>query len=321
MSILFQTNSVLTTVQDLGRNGFRRFGVNPTGAMDKQAAILCNLLLGNSENTGVLEMHFPAPAILFEENALIAIGGADFAAEIDNQKIENWRTVFVEKNSTLRFTARKTGARAYLAIKNGFQIEPWLGSQSTNLTARAGGFAGRALRANDRLFFAAQTPIVKPRFNRRIAPDLIGFYSDFPTVRVVVNRDFDGLTVESYRLFQTASFTVGADSNRMGFRLRGEPLELDNAAERSTERLSAAVNFGTIQLLPDKQLIVLMADHQTTGGYPRLGDVAAVDLPIFAQLSGGDRVYFQIISLAAAEELYLERETKLNRLRTASQFL
>lgn len=321
MSILFQTNSILTTVQDLGRNGWRRFGVNPTGAMDKLTVRLCNLLLGNHENIGALEMHFPAPAILFEENALIAIGGADFSAEINDQKIEKWRTIFVEKNSVLRFPKRKSGGRVYLAVKNGFQIEPWLNSQSTNLIANTGGFAGRALRANDRLFFAAQTAIEKPEFNRRIAADLLAVYSDFPTVRVIVNYEFDCLAEVSRKIFQTTSFAVRAESNRMGFRLHGEPLESKNAAARQTERLSAAVNFGTIQLLPGGQLIVLMADHQTIGGYPRIADVAAVDLPVLAQLGANERVYFQIISPGEAEDLYLARETKLERLRAASRFL
>lgn len=316
MSILFKTAGILTTVQDLGRNGWRRFGINPNGAMDKQAAKLVNLLVGNSENTGVLEMHFPAPRILFEQNALAAIGGADFDAEIDNKKVENWRTIFAEKNGVLRFPNRKSGARAYLAVKNGFAVEKWFGSQSTNLTARAGGFQGRALRRSDRLFFAANE-VEKPLFTRRVSNDLIPVYSNFPTVRAVAGAEFEFLTDASKTVFQNRSFAISPESNRMGFRLRGEPIEL----EEKRELVSAAVDFGTIQLLPNNQLIVLMADHQTTGGYPRVANVVSVDLPVLAQLAANDRVYFQIISQTEAEDLFLRRETELNKLRAAAQFV
>lgn len=316
MSILLESGGILTTLQDSGRSGFRRFGINPNGAMDKSAAGLVNLLLGNWERAGVLEMHFPAPALRFRENALVAVGGADFGARIDDWKIENWRTVWVEKNSVLRFAGKKLGARAYLAVKNGFAVADWLGSQSTNIAAGAGGFAGRALRRGDELFFA-RPQIEKLKFNRRIAPGLIPAYHDSPVVRAVAGAEFAALTDDGRTIFQTASFAVAPESNRMGFRLRGAKIEL----KEQREMISSAVDFGTIQLLPNNQLIVLMADHQTTGGYPRVANVATVDLPILAQLAANDRVRFQIVSQQTAEDLLLRREAELDRLRAVAGFL
>src|SRR4051812_14398080 len=136
MSILIQKPGMLTTVQDLGRNGFRRFGINQNGAMDKIAVRLINSLLGNDENAAVLEMHFPAPEIVFEEAAIFALGGADFSAGLNGEPLGNWRVNFAEKNASLKFERKTFGNRAYLSIKSGFKIEGWLGSASTNLKAQ-----------------------------------------------------------------------------------------------------------------------------------------------------------------------------------------
>jgi antagonist of KipI len=318
MSIVFLTNSLLTTVQDLGRKHFRRFGVNPNGTMDKTAARLVNILLGNDENESVLEMHFPAPKIQFKKNALVALGGADFCAKVNEKEIENWRPVYVKKGSRLSFSKKTSGNRAYLAIKNGFKTSNWLGSASTNLKAKVGGFKGRSLSKNDELFFK------KERFepqaqktNYKISKSLTPPYSAFPTVRVIAGAEFEKLTEESKDGFQTQSFTVGNESDRMGFRLQSASLNLNN----KFELISAAVGFGTIQLLPEGQLVALMADHQTTGGYPRLAHIINYDLPLVAQLGAGDKLNFKFIPIEEAEELLLAFENDLNLLKTACRFL
>ena len=140
MSILVQKSGLLSTIQDLGRNGFRRFGINPNGAMDKQAVRLINILLGNNETEAILELHFPASVLEFEENAIVALGGADFGAKLDDKAIENWRPYFIKKNQTLSFIEKIFGNRIYLSIKGGFKIESWLESASSNLIAKIGGF-------------------------------------------------------------------------------------------------------------------------------------------------------------------------------------
>ncbi len=311
MSIIIQKSGILSTIQDLGRTGFRRFGINPNGAMDKSAVRLINILPGNDETEAVLEMHFPAPTILFEERAIITLGGANFGAKIDNQPIENWRPYFVEENQTLSFTGRIFGNCTYLSIKGGFVIEKWLGSASTNLTAEIGGFEGRKLTKGDRIGFNSKIKIQNTKFLYKISRSLLPHYSSFPTVRVAAGAEFEQLSALSEQNFLKQTFTIGSDSDRMGFRLKGEPLYLLD----KTELVSSAVDFGTIQLLPDGQMIILMADAQTSGGYPRIAHVISTDLPILAQLGGGDKVGFELISLPEAEDLTLEFEKDLNWLR------
>ena len=318
MSILIQKGSILSTIQDLGRTGFRRFGVNPNGAMDKTAVRLINILLGNDDTEAVLEMHFPASKCLFEEDTIIALGGADFGAKLDDESLENWRPYFIEKNQTLNFTKKVFGNRTYLSIKGGLKIEKWLGSASTNLTAEIGGFEGRSLQKNDRLFFNSELKLRNSNlglqhsnFLYKISKTLTPRYSSFPTVRVIVGAEYEQMTALSEKNFLKQNFIIGNDSNRMGFRLNGEPLYLFD----KMELVSSAVDFGTIQLLPDGQMIILMADHQTSGGYPLIAHVVSTDLPILAQLGTNDKVGFEIISLEGAERSFLEFEKDLNLLK------
>lgn len=310
MSITFQTNSILTTVQDLGRNNYRKFGINPNGAMDKHAVRLINILLGNDENEAVLEMHFPASNIKFDENAVITLGGADFRATIDDKPVENWRICFVEKGSTLKFTEKRFGARLYLSVKSGFVVEKWLESASVNFIAGI----GKSLKKDDVLKFKSNSQVANHQ--SKIANSLLPIYSKFPTVRVVAGADFEKLNGFSEQNFLKTTFSISKDSNRMGFWLTGEPLYLTD----NTELISSAVNFGTIQLLPNGQLIILMADHQTTGGYPNIANVISTDLPLLAQLNPNDKVAFHQVSIAEAERLTLQFERDLAFLKTGITF-
>jgi antagonist of KipI len=316
MSIQILKSGILTTVQDLGRNNFRRLGINPNGVMDTTAARLVNVLLGNRENEAVLEMHYPAAEILFEKDAFFALGGADFSAKLDDKSIENWRLHFAAKKSVLRFSEKKLGNRAYLSIKGGFEIERWLASASTNLKAKIGGFDGRSLQKGDRINVNSKFKIQNSRLNFKISNSLIPFYSRFPTVRVTACAEFDLLRTSSHEAFLKENFVISQNSDRMGFRLQGKPIHLAEKAEI----LSSAVDFGTIQLLPDGQMIILMADHQTSGGYPRIANVIPTDLPLLAQLGAGNKVAFHLISIAEAENLLIEFEKNLNLLKIAVRF-
>lgn len=316
MSLNFLTNGILTTIQDLGRNGHRSSGINPNGAMDKTALRLTNILLSNDENEAALEIHFPAPKILFEENALIALGGANFGAEIDGQKVDNWQTVWVEKGQSLSFTEKTKGNRLYLNVKGGFQITDWLNSKSTNLKAKLGGFEGRQLQQNDVINFKTQSPNYKSHKPLKLSNYFAPYYPSFPKVRVIEGAEFNLLTALSMQDFLKRTFAVSQDSDRMGFRLTGQPLHL----MYEKEMVSSAVTFGTIQLLPTGKMIVLMADHQTTGGYPRIANVISQDLQFLAQLGTNDKVCFETISLEKAENLELDFEKELDILRTGVKF-
>lgn len=316
MSILFSKPGILTTVQDSGRTGLRRFGINPNGAMDKTAMRLINILLGNAENEAVLETHFPAPEIVFEENTIFAVGGADFSAHLNDLKIENWRLIFAEKGSVVTFQNKIFGNRAYFAVKGGFSIEKQFASASTNLTAQIGGISGGKIEKNDRIFFNRKADATAANEKLIISASLIPFYSRFPTVRVVAGAEFEHLTAHGEQTFLHYDFLVSTDSNRMGFRLAGEPIFLLD----QKELVSAAVNFGTVQLLPDGQLIILMADHQTSGGYPRIGNIIETDLPLVAQLGANDRIAFHLISQPEAENILYQFETNLRLLKIGVRY-
>ncbi len=308
MSLIFKKPGILTTVQDLGRAGAQRFAINPNGVMDGAAARLVNAILGNADSTAVLEMHFPSPVIEFDADAMIAIGGADLGARIDGADVRNFSTTFVKEGSVLEFAKRTSGNRAYLSVKGGFQIDKWLGSASTNLVAGVGGFTGRRLMAGDRLDCRDE---VNSSRHISIGPSIIPRYSRFPTVRIVAGSEFEFLTATGERTFLSEGFTLTNNCDRMGYRISGKPVDLLH----EVQLVSSAVTFGTIQLVPDGQMIILMADHQTSGGYPRIGNVISVDLPILAQCGPGDGVSFEMVSIEESEQLALEFEKELNFLR------
>ncbi len=317
MSLLLEKPGILTTVQDLGRQGYRRFGINPGGVMDRCAARLINILLGNDENDAVLEMHFSAAQMVFESDAIFALGGADLGAEIDGEPLDNWRPIFAPKNSTLTFSRKNTGHRAYLAVKGGLKLEKWLGSSGTNLTACIGGVDGQKLIAGDRLgLLQTHNRPQRDISHVQVSPSLIPYYSRFPTVRVMAGAEYELLSGPWRELFTGQDYSISNASDRMGFRLSGEPISL----HQPLELLSSAVDFGTIQLLPDGQLIVLMADHQTTGGYPRIAHVVSQDLPLMSQLGPGDKVGFHLIQHAEAEQLAVDFESELRFFRVGCKF-
>lgn len=307
MSLRIRKPGILTTVQDLGRFGTRRLGVNANGPMDLAAVRAINISLGNDENDAVLEMHFPASEIEFDRDTAFCIGGADFGATLDSQPIENWCSATALKSQVLKFTKNISGNRAYLAVRGGLQIEKWLESSSTNILAGVGGHKGRALVAGDVVECSESTI----RSSIRIGRSLVRRYSRFPTLRVVPSGEFELLTSLSECAFQNEMFTLTNDCNRMGFRLKGEPLHLLHPKEL----VSSATSFGTIQLLPEGQMIVLMADHQTAGGYPRIANIISADLPVAGQLGPGDKVSFKVVSVKEAEEAQLRFERDLRFFR------
>ncbi len=308
MALIIRKPGILTTVQDLGRFGARSFGVNPNGVMDITATRIINLILGNDESSGVLEMHFPAPEIEFDDRTVFAIGGADFGGTLDERPVSNWKTSEAEAGSVLKFSKRSTGNRAYLALNGGTKLTTWLGSSSTNMTAAAGGFEGRRLLAGDRIECGDDAVSYRSLL---AGISIIPPYLSSPVVRILAGSEYEYLTAESEEILLQDKFSLTNDCNRMGYRLSGKPLQL---VEKRV-MVSAAVGFGTIQLLPDGQMIILMADHQTSGGYARIANVISVDLPLLAQCGPGDSVRFETVSIEEAENAALQFERELNFLR------
>lgn len=320
MSLKIIKAGVLDTIQDLGRYGNQRLGINPGGAMDKFAMQTANTLVGNNLSEAVIELHFPASVFLFSQPALIALSGADFSASINGEPVANLHVIAVNKNDALQFHRPVNGARAYLAVYGGFEIEKWLGSGSTNLKIKAGGFHGRRLNKSDELPFKCRNDfsalLNKKEF--RVLPWLTdtSFPDDSKEILVLPGNEWDRLTVTSKEMFASTPFVVTKQSDRMGYRLGNNPL-----SAVSTEGLvSSAVGFGTIQLLPDGKLIVLMADHQTTGGYPRIGHVITAHHSRLAQLKTGDGIWFRLTDQQTAEELLLKQNQHLLQLQNACTF-
>ena len=279
--------------------------------MDTHAARLVNLLVGNDDGAAVLEATLAGPTLVFEQDTEFAIGGADFGARLGDESVPLWRSRRANAGSTLELGAARTGCRAYVAMAGGIDVPKVLNSRSTYLPAAFGGFLGRALRVGDVLALGATVGQVDARGSRSVAPSSIPRYGR--TLRVMSGAHLTRLTARARDRMFGAELTVSPQSDRMGYRLHG--LVLDAAG--MPEVLSAGVTMGTIQLPRDGAPIVLMADRQTTGGYPRLGQVATVDLGAAAQLRPGDTVRFEEISLDDAERLYLDRERAVDAIRRA----
>ena len=315
MSIIVEKAGILTTLQDGGRTGGRSLGINVNGPMDPAAAAVANILAGRSAQDALIEMHYPAPVLRFEEDVTIALAGADFGCRVDGKPLSNWSSHDLTKGSVLTFSEKLRGNRAYLAFSDPVAVEPWLGSRSTNLAAGAGGYEGRSLQDGDRLELLIDRDSSHRRA-LRAAPTLVPAYSSFPTVRSIAGDDLDELTKEGAVSILTGTFEISQDANRMGFKLKGPTIK-----RTGREKISSSVAFGTVQLLPDGQLIVLMADHQTSGGYPRVAHVITRDLPLLGQLGGGDKIAFHLVSIEEAERLALEFSRELNFLKVGCRLL
>ena len=315
MSIRIIKQGLFDTIQDLGRYGYQHLGINPGGAMDTAAVSVANMLVGNETTEAVLEMHFPASTIFFEKAAVIALTGGDFTPCINNTTVPLNTTLVVAPSSILSFGKYILGARTYLSIQGGFSIEPWLNSYSTNTKAGAGGFHGRTLKKGDILHCKAEQFAFEnlPALSFVQTPVTVNtneLYNTTNIIRCVAGKDFEMLTIESHNAFVNTSFNLSMQSDRMGYRLQGNKLECTD----KTERISAAVTKGSIQLLPDGQLILLMADHQTTGGYPVIAHAISADIPMLAQMQPGSSLQFQFVEIATAEELYMRQQQYLQQL-------
>ncbi|WP_341225884.1 biotin-dependent carboxyltransferase family protein [uncultured Arcticibacterium sp.] len=316
--MIFLKSGILTSIQDIGRCGFKDKGINPSGAMDTLSMRLLNILLGNEDTEAVLEFHYPTPTITFEEHALFAIGGANFSGSLNNKSISNWKVQEAKPGDMLSFGKKINGERAYIAIKGGFNLKKSLGSNSTNLL---GGFGGKKIEKGDsldlnlkngQLFAATEKVYLAPK---TVNVNLRPAFEQKQEIRVIAGKDLSSLDLESRNKIFKQSFIISSHADRMGYRLEGDCLNLQS----SDEQISSSVAFGTIQLLPDGQLVILMADHQTTGGYPKLANVISVDLPILAQLSVGQHVTFREISMEVAESVFLKQEREMKKFKSAVQ--
>lgn len=314
MSLQIIKAGILDTIQDKGRYGHQHQGINPGGAMDRFSAALANALLGKDLNAPVIEFHFPAAQILFRQQTIICLAGADFSATINDESIALRQPVAVPANSALKFIRQKSGARCYLSTLHNFQLERWLGSYSTNLKAEAGGYRGRRLLKDDEITFEEiKIPAISKQHS---LPWMAGELKQHENeIEFITGNEWKWLTNNSQKDFLNNSFKISSSSDRMGYRLSGEELKLKS----EQQLVSSAVSFGTVQLLPNGQLIILMADHQTTGGYPRIAHVISAHLPRLAQMHPNEEIKFVMTDIETAEYKFLQQQNYLPQLQNASK--
>ena len=327
MNIAVLKPGMHTLLQDAGRYGYQHSGVPVSGAMDLFSHRVANIVAGNHGDAATLEITLQGPRLEFADDALVSICGADLSPAIGNEPVPEGKAVRIRAGSVLQFGACRTGCRAYLAINGGFDVPAVMGSRSTYETAHLGGLQGRALIKGDILRAGAQQAGLYPTLTHELSHARRAFAAPKwsvnqhieklgrvpQVVRIIPGRHWDAFATAARTLLTQSAFRLGPDSNRMGFRLDGPTVLLENPLEL----LSEAVSFGTIQVPPGGKPIVLMADRQTTGGYPRIAEVASVDLHLLAQLKPGDSLRFELVSLAQAQALYLRREQEMVAIREA----
>jgi biotin-dependent carboxylase-like uncharacterized protein len=292
---------MLTTVQDLGRWGLQDRGVPVAGPMDRFSHRAANRLVGNGAREAALEITLIGPELEADGEVTCAVTGAEFAVEVDGRPVPPGQPFAVPAGGRIRFGNRGRGARASLAVAGGIDVEPVFDSRATSLSARMGGLDGRALKAGDRL--PVGTPGSPPAARRFVPPLPAGR----AVVRVMAGPHADRFGEAAFQALSAGRFAIAGDSNRMGYRLSGPAvLPLPGPG-----LLSDATPMGSLQVLPSGQLIVLMADCQTTGGYPRIATVIGADLPIAGQLAPGDEVAFSVCSREAAVAALRAQEAAL----------
>lgn len=287
---------LLTTVQDSGRWGHQQYGVSVSGAMDVMSLHWANRLVGNRSTAAALEMTLTGPTLHFERGARIAICGAAFDLRLDDHQVSLDTLIDARPGQTLTFGRRTSGARAYLAMAGGIEVTPVLGSRSTHLPSRMGGVEGRALKSGDTLTIGMVQgvpvrPTPKYKWKKRAVFGGV-------CVRVLPGAHHDWFDANTVEQLHHMRCTVSPVSDRMGYRLSGDPLW----RRHDRQVLSQALPLGALQVLPSGGIIVAMADRQTSGGYPRIATVISADIPLLGQLAPGDWLEFEPCDQATARE-------------------
>jgi biotin-dependent carboxylase-like uncharacterized protein len=302
--IQVQAPGLLTTVQDLGRDGFGPLGVSPSGAADSISLRLGNRLVGNSDGAAGLEMTLLGGTFYFPEGAVASLTGSDFGATIDGGALDPWRSIELRPGQTLRVGTTRSGARCYLCLQGGIVVTPFLGSASTHILSGTGGLDGRSLRKGDILEIGSATGCYR---ERTVAPHVRMWLSPRSTLRVTPGPQSDWFSESFRRALYSTTYRVGEDSDRMGLRLEGAPIEAAAAGQMITE----GVSLGAVQMPAEGLPIVLFVEQQTTGGYPIIANVISADLHRVGQLRPRDEIRFEQVDFETARSLLIEQEKLL----------
>ena len=305
MSVIqVQSPGLLTTVQDLGREGFGPLGVSPSGAADQLSLRLGNRLVANPETAAGLEMTLLGGAFLFPDGGILALTGAEFHSTLDGATLDFWTAVEIRAGQTLSIGHARSGARCYLCVQGGIAVKPFLGSASTHILSGLGGFEGRPLRKGDTLQVGSAT---EPFRKRTVALRARAYLSSREILRVTIGPQADWFSESSKRSFYAETYRVGEQSNRMGLRLEGPPVTQISGREMITE----GVSLGAVQVTHGGLPVILFIEQQTTGGYPKIANVISADIHHVGQLRPRDEVRFEHVTQETARSLLMEQEKML----------
>lgn len=294
---------LLTTIQDGGRYGYQSYGIPVSGAMDTFSYRAANALVGNPLDAAVLEITLLGPHLYVENDVIIAICGANLTPQINGKPAPMWTSLRLKRGDVLTFGKPLSGARAYVSIAGELALPCVFGSLATELKTQTGGYYGRPLQKGDTLY--AHQLRVHPRLaGRKLTQHAIPNFSNEIHARIIIGPHSDFFTKESLMTLLSEAYTVSLQSDRMGFRLEGPKLAFQKRAEMRSE----ATMFGCLQVPPSGQPIILMADRQTTGGYPIIGTISSIDLPKIAQAVPGSKIFFQETTVEEAQRLFQKRE-------------
>ncbi len=298
---------LLTTVQDLGREGFGPMGVSASGAADPVALRIGNRLVGNPEGAPGLEMTLLGGTFFFQETAVVALTGSDFGPTLDNEPVQACSAVEIRAGQTLQMGPTRSGARCYLCVRGGIDVKRFLGSASTHLLSGLGGFEGRALRRGDVLKLGRASEGFRTFRKRNLARRALEKLALRKVLRVTAGPQSDWFSEEGTKLFYAGTYRLAEDSNRMGLRLEGAAI----ASVSGGEMISEGVSLGAVQVTAGGMPIILFVEQQTTGGYPKIANVISADLSSLGQLRPRDEIRFELVEMETARALLLEQEKLL----------
>ena len=298
-SLLVKSCGPMTSLQDAGRFGWQRHGVGNSGAMDRLALAAANALVGNPADAAVVEFMLLGGTFVLEgTSARVAVAGAPCAVRLDGFPLSPMTSVTMRAGQTLTVGPAPSGVYAYLAVAGGFALEPQLGSLSLHARARIGGLGGRPFRAGDRL----PLRLAEAAPEGELGLDPLSLEPDAP-IRVVLGPQDDYFTAAGLETFLSETYRVSTQADRMGYRLTGAGI----THAQDYNIVSDGIVTGSVQVPGSGEPIVLMADRQTTGGYPKIATVVSADLRVMAQRRPGSAVRFQAIGIEEAQRSARER--------------
>ncbi len=308
MGILLLKSGLFTTVQDMGRIGYQKYGFSVSGVMDARSAKLANILIDNPENEAVLEFMMIGPKLKFTSPTIIAITGGNFDPVINDKPVPMYTAIYAHKDDILELKYAKTGVWGYIAFSGKLDIPVYMGSRSTNTKCGIGGFHGRKLKKEDQIWFRAKNRYLPSFLSRNIQPE--DFSGEKQEIRVILGPQDDYFLMKGIKTFFEEEYKVTSDMDRMGYRLAGPYI----AHKDTADIISDGIPLGAIQIPSHGQPIIMLADRQTIGGYAKIGTVISIDIPRFVQSREDTIIKFKKIDIENAQKLYRDEEKAYDKI-------